>query len=154
MIFCSEKTKYACGIIKNFYRQYLNILETYFSSILLLTIRIWIGLVFFKSGLTKIANLDQAALLFEYEYALPFLSPQFATISATIVELGCGAAIIAGLLTRITVLPLIAMTLVIQFLVFDNQEHFYWLFLLSTLAIYGGGNLSLDGICNKFCKKK
>lgn len=153
MIFCKTKINCVCTFLSNFYQKYVNFLQNYLSSILLLAIRIWIGLVFFKSGLTKFSNIDSAILLFEYEYALPLLSPKFAAISATIFELGCGAALMAGLFTRITALPLIVMTLVIQFLVFENQEHFYWLFLLSTLAIYGGGKLSIDGICCKFCKR-
>ncbi len=152
MIFCPTRINYARGLIKNTYRKYVNFLENYLSAILLLGIRIWIGLVFFKSGMTKFSNIDSAIMLFEYEYSLPFLSPKFAAISAIIFELGCGTALMAGLLTRITALPLIGMTLVIQLLVFQNQEHFYWLLLLSTLAIYGGGKLSIDGIFAKFCK--
>lgn len=144
-------------ILNNIYQKYSNFAQKYLSSILLLAIRIWIGLVFFKSGLTKFANIDSAILLFEYEYNVGLLSPKIAAILATIAELGCGGAIIIGLLSRISALPLIIMTLVIQFLVFQNIEHFYWLFLLSTLAIYGSGRLSIDGIlpliCNKFCKR-
>ena len=111
-------------------------------------------MVFYESGDTKIATLDQTIWLFANEYDLPFISPQLAAISSIIVELGCGALIIAGFWSRITVIPLIVMTLVIQFLVFENQDHFYWLFLLSTIAIYGGGALSVDGIYKKICKKK
>ena len=158
MIFCPTKINYArgliCGLIKNLYRKYVNFLENYLSSILLLAIRVWIGLIFFKSGLTKFSNIEQAITLFEYEYSLPFISPKFAAISAMAFELGCSAAIMAGILTRLTALPLIGMALVIQFFVFQNQEHFYWLFLLSTLVIYGSGTLSVDGFFTKFCRKR
>lgn len=140
-------------LIKNLYQSYASFAEKYLSSILLLAIRVWVGLIFYKSGETKFANIESAVMLFTYEYELPFISAQFAAISATIVELGCGALIIVGFWSRITVIPLIVMTLVIQFLVFPNQEHFYWLFLLSTLAIYGGGALSVDGIYKKICKR-
>lgn len=146
----ATKTK----LIKNFYKSYASFVEKYLSSFLLLAIRIFIGLVFVKSGLTKFSNIDQTIILFTYEYDLPFISPQFAAISATIVELGCGALIMAGFWSRLTAIPLIVMTLVIQFLVFENQEHFYWLFLLSTVAIYGGGALSVDGIYKKLCHKR
>jgi putative oxidoreductase len=110
-------------------------------------------LVFVKSGLTKISNIDQTINLFAYEYNLPLLMPKFAAVSSIIFELGCGFAVIFGLLTRISVLPLIAMTLIIQLLVFQNQEHFYWLFLLTTLAIYGAGKISIDAAANYFCSK-
>ena len=148
------KAKSAYNFTKNFYGKYVTFIEKYASSILLLTIRIFIGLVFFKSGLVKFSNIEQTIILFEYEYEVPFLSPQFAAISSLIVELGCGALIMAGLLTRIIALPLIGLTLVIQLLVFQNPEHFYWLFLLSTLAVFGGGKLSADGLGSLICKLK
>ncbi|MCE3254977.1 MAG: (Rhomboid family) [Rickettsiaceae bacterium] len=148
------KCEHICSLAKDAYGKYINFVTTYLSSALLLAMRIWMGLIFFKSGMTKISNFDQATVLFEYEYQLPLLSPYFAAVSSTIFEVGCGALIIVGLATRLSVLPLIIMTIVIQSLVFQNPEHFYWLFLLSTLAIYGGGKLSADQICAKFCNKK
>ena len=130
---------------KNFYSKIVVILEKYVSSILLLAIRLWIGLVFFKSGLKKISNIDQTVILFEHDYNIPILYSKLVAILATATELGCGSFIMIGLLTRLVSIPLIAMTLVIQFFVLQNQEHFYWLFLLSTLFIYGAGKLSVDG---------
>lgn len=144
------KTKNICNLVTNFYSQYVKFLESYAASILLLTIRIWIGLIFLKSGLTKFSNIDSAISLFEYEYQLPLLSPQFAAISAMIFEIGCSTIIMAGFLSRIAALPLIVMTIIIQTLVFQNQEHFYWLFLLSILAIYGSGKISLENLYLKF----
>jgi putative oxidoreductase len=144
---CSKK-------IKSTYVKYVGILENWASPVFLLTVRIWIGLVFLKSGLTKFSNVDQAINLFTYEYTVPLLPPAFAAILSMIVEIGCGAALIVGLLTRITALPLIGMTLVIQLFVFQNPEHFYWLFLLATLAIYGGGKISADCLATRICKSK
>ena len=158
MTFCKEKMSCVCTLSKNIYGKYVNFLENHLASLLLLTIRIWIGLVFYKSGLTKFSNIDQAILLFTYEYDVPLLSPAFAAIVAMIFEIGCSLAIMVGLMTRIFVLPLIGITLVIQFFVFQNIEHFYWLFLLSTLAVYGEGRFSLKvlmtKICNLTCKSK
>ncbi len=136
------------------YCSYVSIIEKYLSPILLLSIRIFVGLVFLKSGLVKFSNIDSAILLFEYEYQVPIISPVFATYSAMFFEIFCGIALIIGLLTRLSSLPLIAMTLVIQFLVFENPEHFYWLFLLFTVAIYGAGKISCDAILCKFFKAK
>ncbi len=142
-----------CECVKNVYVKYVDFLQKYMASILLLAIRVWIGLVFLRSGLTKFSNVDQAIFLFEYEYQVPFLSPAFAAISAMSFEIACGAALIAGVFTRIVALPLIAMVLVIQFFVIQSIEHYYWLFLLSTLAVYGAGCFSVDGLACRFCKK-
>ena len=57
--------------------------------------------------------------------------------------------LVLGLASRLAALPLIGMTLVIQFVLaadpaYDNVEHFYWLFLLGMIVIRGPGVLSLD----------
>lgn len=137
--------------MKKLYSKYIDLMEKFGSPLLLLGIRILIGLVFLKSGLVKFSNVDSAILLFKYEYNVPILSPVFAAYSAMIFEIGCGALLIAGAFTRIAALPLVAMTLVIQFFVFQNPEHFYWLSLLLVLAIYGGGKISLDCLAKKCC---
>lgn len=125
-------------------------MERYFAGVLLLLMRLWIADVFFKSGLTKISNFDATISLFEYEYAVPLLPPVLAAILATIFELTCSVLLVVGLMTRFATLPLIGMTLVIQFSVIQNTEHFYWLFLLSTIFIYGAGKLSADALIKKF----
>ncbi|MFT7098772.1 MAG: putative oxidoreductase [Rickettsiales bacterium] len=135
----------------------INILEKYIAPLLLLAIRIWIAIIFLKSGLTKTSNIDSTILLFEYEYALPIISPVFAAYSAIIFEIGCSFLLAMGIFSRLSALPLIVMTIVIQTLVFQNPEHFYWFFLLSTIVVFGGGKISTDYFAKKlickFCKK-
>ena len=140
-------------LAQSFCSEYKEFLDKYVSHTALLSIRIFVALVFYRSGLTKIANMDSTVLLFEYEYALPLISPVLAAYAATFSELVFSALLMVGLFTRAAALPLIIMTLVIQFLVFQNHEHFYWLALLSTIAIYGGGKISLGClICRIFQK--
>ncbi len=141
------------NLTKN-YHSSIAIIENNLSPFLLLSIRVFIGLVFLKSGLAKFANIDSAILLFEYEYQVPIISPIFGAYSSMFFEIFCGISLIAGFLARLSSLPLIAITLVIQFLVFENQEHFYWLFLLFTILIYGSGKISCDAILSKFFKAK
>ncbi|MBL6664312.1 MAG: DoxX family protein [Rickettsiales bacterium] len=145
----------SCEDLKKFYGVYADFLTKYASHLLLLLLRISVGLVFLKSGLTKIANVDNTIILFEYEYELPLISPIVGAYSSIFAELVFGSAVIAGFVTRLSVVPLIIMTLIIQLLVVQNPEHFTWLFQLCTLAIYGGGILSVDGVLCKFlCKNK
>jgi putative oxidoreductase len=148
-----EKSAKIISCLKTFCEKKTQFLQKYFSPILLLTLRIMIATVFLKSGLTKISNFDSTIFLFENEYAVPLLSPVIAAYLATICELGCSSILIAGLATRLAVLPLVGMTLVIQFTVVQNPEHFYWLAILSTLFVYGAGLLSLDRLIKNFVDK-
>ena len=143
-----------CSLTKEIYAKYCDFLQNYASSALLLVIRIYIALVFYKSGLVKFDNVDSAILLFEYEYQVPLLPPVFAAYSAMFFELACSILLMAGLFSRLAALPLIAMAAVIEFTYQHNVEHFYWMMLLAVLGVYGSGALSLDCILRKFsCKK-
>lgn len=114
-----------------------------------LGIRIWIAYVFFNSGLTKIDDFDVTVFLFENEYAVPFIPPYFAAISATFFELACPLAIVLGCATRLAVLPLIVMTAVIQFTYQSHIDHLYWAIILSGLLLHGAGKLSIDYVFSK-----
>lgn len=115
-------------------------------SVLQLLMRIAVGGVFFRSGLLKIESWDLAVLLFRDEYRLPLLSPELAAALGTAVELGAPLLLFAGLLTRLATLPLLAMTLVIQTLVYPQawNEHLLWAVPLLFLLTRGPGALSLD----------
>lgn len=152
MIKC-EKTNKAISCLNKLCEKKEEFLLKYFAPILLLTLRIMIALVFLKSGLVKISNMDSTILLFEYEYQVPFLSPVFAAYSSTFFELACSIALIAGLFTRLACLPLIAMTLVIQFTILQHEMHFYWLAVLATIFTFGAGVISLDYPIKKAIKK-
>ena len=145
-----EKTQKIYHCVKNFNDKAVFALEKYAAPILLLVIRLWIANIFFKSGLTKIANIDSTISLFEYEYALPIISPAIAAYLSIAFELGCSALLAFGLATRLVALPLIGMTLVIQLLVVQNPEHFYWLLLLCTALVFGGGKISADYFLKKY----
>ncbi|MDA0902406.1 MAG: DoxX family protein [Proteobacteria bacterium] len=122
----------------------VELLEKYASPLLLLAMRLWIANVFFKSGMAKFSNMSQTVILFEYEYGVPLISPLVAAYMSVTFELICPIFLALGLATRLAVLPLIGMALVIQFLVEPNIEHYYWLFLMASILIYGAGKLSAD----------
>jgi putative oxidoreductase len=152
MFKCEKTKKFILGL-NQLCEKKVNFLQNYFSPILLLTLRIMIALVFLKSGLTKISNFQSTIYLFEYDYAVPLLSPVVAAYLATFFELTCSVLLIVGLATRLAVLPLIGMTLVIQFTVFENVMHFYWLAILATILTFGAGCISLDNLVKRCAKK-
>lgn len=154
MKFSIANAKKSSQDLCKFYQIYINFTSKYLSHFLLLAIRIYIGWIFFNSGLTKIASIDNTIILFAYEYNLPFISPELGAYLSIFAELVFGASVILGFLTKLTALPLAIMTVIIQSLVFQNEQHFYWLFSLLTLVVYGGGLISLDGIISKICTRK
>lgn len=115
-----------------------------------LIVRLWIGTVFFRSGLEKIKDWDSTVFLFTEEYKLPLLPPDVAAVLGTINELSMPLLLFIGLASRLATLPLIAMTCVIQFVLgasnpaYDSAEHFYWLFLLGMILVRGPGLYSVD----------
>lgn len=148
-----EKTAKLISCLEHFCEKKNYFLQKYVTPFLLLALRILIALVFLKSGLTKVANMDSAVFLFENEYNVPFVNPVFAAYSAAFFELTCSALLIAGLATRLATLPLIVMTLVIQFAVFQNPMHFYWLAILVTIFTFGAGFISLDCLVKRWASK-
>ena len=121
-------------------------LERFPLSILQLLFRVSVGLVFWNSGLSKIASWQTTIVLFRDEYAVPLLSPELAAQMATVLELTCPVLLLIGLATRLVSLPLIAMTIVIQLFVYPEawSVHLIWISMLLFILTRGPGALSLD----------
>lgn len=123
-------------------------LDAFPQAALQLLMRVGIFWVFWRSGNLKAANMEMAIDLFRDEYKLPILPPAIAAYLATAVELGAPCLILVGLFTRLATLPLIAMTLTIQFLVYptDYPSHLLWFAILVFILTRGPGPYSLDAL--------
>jgi putative oxidoreductase len=124
--------------------------ERWLAPLLLLAARLWMAEIFFRSGLLKIRDMASAVFLFTEVHPVPLLPPLLAAWLATAVELVASTMLAVGLLARLAALPMLAMTLVIQFVVgaadpaFYVQEHYYWMLLLGFVVALGPGTLSID----------
>lgn len=131
------------------------LLARYGGPLLDLWIRLTMAPVFFKSGLQKLQDWPSTVYLFEYDYQVPILPPDLAAILAAATELTMPVLLVLGLATRLAAVPLLGMTLVIQFVVgaanpaFNHPQHFFWMILLSSLIVRGGGALSLDHLLTR-----
>lgn len=123
-------------------------LDAFPQSALQLLMRFSIFWVFWRSGLLKAANMEQAVTLFREEYMLPILPPEIAAWLGTAVELAAPCLILVGLFTRLAALALIGLTLTIQFLVYwnDYPSHLLWLAILVFILTRGPGPYSLDAL--------
>jgi putative oxidoreductase len=123
-------------------------LEAFPQPALQLLMRFSIFWVFWRSGLLKAANMEQAVMLFREEYMLPILPPEIAAYLGTAVELTAPCLILVGLFTRLAALSLIGLTLTIQFLVYwnDYPSHLLWLAILVFILTRGPGPWSFDAL--------
>lgn len=129
-------------------RTMIEALNAFPQSLLQLLMRIAIVPVFWRSGWGKAANMEQAIGLFREEYQLPILPPGLAAYLGTAVELAAPAFILVGFATRLASLPLIAITLTIQFLVYpvSYPDHLLWFAILVFILTRGPGPVSIDAL--------
>ena len=107
--------------------------------------RVSVAAVFFKSGLVKIQSWESTVGLFRDEYKLPVLPPELAAWMGTALELSAPVLIVLGLFARLGALALLAMTFVIQFVVYPENwaEHLMWASLLAWIVSRGPGAISI-----------
>ena len=149
----------------NAYRTLATRLDAFPQPLLQLVMRVGIFFIFWRSGMLKAANMEQAVALFRDEYLsaqdkdpVPLFLQQALHMAdwpaeamawlATSVELGGPALILAGLGTRVAAALLFGMTLFIQFCVYwrDYPSHLLWLSILLFLLVRGLGRWSLDRV--------
>lgn len=119
-----------------------------------LGIRLFVATVFFKSGLTKIANWESTVALFENEYAVPLLSPPMAALLGTGVELAFPVLLVLGLGARLSALVLFVFNIIAVISYPDLgavglKDHQTWGLLLLVTLLHGPGKLSLDHLIRR-----
>jgi len=120
-----------------------------------LALRLWVGLAFFRSGLTKLDSWDSTLALFESEYRVPVLPPHLAAYLGTAAELALPALLIAGLGGRFAAAALFVFNIVAVVSYPDLGEvglrdHQVWGLILLVTLTHGPGRLSLDHLIRKF----
>lgn len=132
-------------------------------SAIALLARFSIAAVFWKSGQTKVEGfavdlvegrfelglprLSASAVdLFRDEYRLPLLPPEWGAVLAAFGEHVLPLMVLVGLATRVSAAGLLAMTAVIQLLVYPGAypTHGVWAAVLLWLMARGPGSISLD----------
>ena len=124
----------------------LDRLDSFPYALLALPLRAVLATVFWNSAMAKLANWDTTLSLFEDEYQVPLLPPEWAAHLALTVELSMPVLLVLGLATRPAALVLLGMTSVIQLFVYPQAwpTHIQWTAMLLVLFFRGPGRLSLD----------
>lgn len=126
-------------------------------SLLILALRVFFGILFFSHGLDKMINFNE--LSYTYPSVLGFGS--YMTLMVSIFcEFACSLFLIAGLLVRITVIPMIAAMAVAFFDIHDGmfpagELSLIYMILFVILYITGPGRYSVDYLIDmKFQRDK
>jgi putative oxidoreductase len=114
-----------------------------------LLLRLWVAHAFWVSGVTKIQSWDSTLYLFENEYSVPLLSPEFAAYLGAAVELAFPVLLAFGLLGRLAAFVLFLFNLVAVISYPDLgaagiEQHKVWGLMLLVSLLHGPGRLSLD----------
>ena len=132
------------GFVKSIYSKL-----DYLSPVSILAMRLWVAWVFFKSGLLKYNSWDSTLYLFEYEYSVPLLSPEFAAIMGTAAELTLPVLLAFGLAGRFGAIALFVfnITAVLSYPDINAagiRDHQVWGLMLLVPMLMGPGKLSVD----------
>lgn len=113
--------------------------------------RLYVGQVFFLSGLTKLRDWGTTVALFTDEYKVPFLSAPVAAALGTAGEIVLPVLLVLGLAGRFSALGLFVVNAVAVISLAEIapaalQQHILWGVLLAGLAIFGCGRWALDAV--------
>lgn len=133
-----------------------DMVEAWLAPVFLLGMRLWIGYVFFQSGVKRVtSDFDSELFLFQEEYKLPLLPPELWAIFTMAGELLLPVLLVLGLFGRLAGLGMLAMAMTIQFLIGLSNDayfltvHWYWMFLSLMVVSFGPGKLSIDHLLEK-----
>ena len=143
------------------YSRVANGLAAELGPIVLLLMRLWVAVAFWRAGLVKIANPDSTQMLFASVYHVPLLAPDIAAFIGTWVELIVPWFIALGLLVRPFALFLFIYNLIAVvsypdlwphgfwtglFNPSDFADHKVWSLMLLAVMAWGAGRWSLDAL--------
>ena len=116
--------------------------------------RLAVAQVFWQSGVNKFQSWDTTLMLFEYEYAVPFLSPTVAAYLGTAAELVLPVLLVLGLGGRFAALGLFLFNIVAVISYPDLSDsgrkfHILWGVLLAITMTHGPGCFSLDALIKR-----
>lgn len=113
-------------------------------SLFLLFARVFVGLAFFRSGLTKLQDWETTRFLFQEEYQVPLLPPEVAAYAGTAGELILPLLLFAGLATRfaaagLSLVNVVAVLSLAEIAPAALAQHHLWGALLLAVVLWGGG---------------
>src|ERR1700736_4508131 len=111
--------------------------------------RLWLAKIFFVSRVLKLTHWQTALDLAANEYPVSFMSAVTAAYVGVSIEL-MGATLLAlGLATRYAAVPLLVLSLVIQFAYMPFDAQLFWAALFGWYVVFGAGPISFDALLRR-----
>ena len=125
-------------------------------SFLILAVRVFFGVLFFLHGVDKMMNFNQLSLNYPSVFGL---GSYMTLMLAVFCEFCCSLFLIAGLLERITLIPMIVSMAVAYFDVHDailpeGELALIYMVVFFILFMVGPGRFSLDYMLDRRIKKE
>lgn len=114
-----------------------------------LGIRLWLAKIFVVSGFLKITSWQTALDLASHEYPVSWLNPTTAAYLGVSIELFGGVLLAIGFMTRYAAVPMLILSLVIQFAYLPFDSQLFWAALFGWYAVCGAGPLSIDHLLRR-----
>jgi NADH dehydrogenase/putative oxidoreductase len=114
-----------------------------------LGIRLWLAQIFFVSGVLKVTNWHTALDLAATEHPVSWMDPVAAAYTGAAIEVICPVFLAVGLMTRYAALPMLILSLVIQFSYRSFDSQLFWACLFGWYTVQGAGPLSLDRVLRR-----
>jgi uncharacterized membrane protein YphA (DoxX/SURF4 family) len=113
------------------------IAERVVAPLLDLLIRLWLAGPFWASGMVKLQSWTTALYLSAHEYPVSWLDSVTATWLGETIEILCPPLLVFGLATRFAALPMLILSVVIQFSYQALDQHLFWAILFGWFLVQG-----------------
>ncbi|HVN42489.1 MAG TPA: FAD-dependent oxidoreductase, partial [Steroidobacteraceae bacterium] len=112
-------------------------------------IRLALAEIFFVSGVLKLTHWSTALDLAANEYPVSFLSPVRAAYLGVAIEVIGSVLLVLGFMTRYAAVPMLVLSLVIQFAYKPFDSQLFWAVLFGWYAVVGAGHFSMDHLLRR-----
>jgi len=114
-----------------------------------LVIRLWLAQIFVVSGVLKLTHWATALDLATNEYPVDWMAPVTAAYVGVSIEVIGGVLLGLGFMTRYAAVPMLILSLVIQFAYLPFDSQLFWAALFGWYAVHGAGPVSVDRLLRR-----
>lgn len=126
-----------------------NWLDCYATPFVELYCRVYIALIFWKSGSLALQDWDATIYLYQYDFHIPYVHYTLAAALDVGIEIVASVLLAAGLVGRLAALSLFCTTLLMQLTYRQMDTHILWMLILALIFVRGPGKFSIDYFLQK-----